>query len=353
MEYRPELDGIRAVAVLAVLSFHSYFLLALCSGGWLGVDVFFVLSGYLITAILLAEHRRRGHLDLGSFFARRLRRLYPALLVALVIGALFFRTLGDGGTFAGYLRTAGAAGLYVENFVWGLGGHELGRFGHTWSLAVEMQFYLVWPPVLGWMLTRKLRLAGWIAGAIGISYVLLVLESGRQTASFPLAYYLPWTRAFELLLGALVAVTLVRRHDNSDHSGPPRRWTGWLILGALGFVFLLGATYPILVQPRVIIWQSPATALLVAVLLVHLDGVRTSGVGALLAWGPLAWLGRISYGVYLFHYPVLMVLRAHGITHASKGFLLGGAISIALAAASYYAVEQPFLRRRSRSPVPA
>ncbi|MCW2856481.1 MAG: hypothetical protein JWR52_2096 [Marmoricola sp.] len=346
MDHRPELDGIRALAVLAVLAYHSYLLLALCSGGWLGVDVFFVLSGYLITAILLSEHRRTGRLDFRRFYVRRLERLYPALLVALVLGAVFYRTIGDGGTFVGYLRTAGAAGLYVENFVWGLGGHELGKFGHTWSLAVEMQFYLVWPPLLGWLVARKSNLIAPVVAGIAVSYVLLVTEMGREPTSFPVAYYMPWTRAFELLIGALVAVTLTRGARAERHS--PRRWTGWLILAALGFAFVLAAGDNISVHPAVIAWQSPLVAALTAGLLVHLDGVRTRGVGAVLAWAPLAWLGRISYGVYLFHYPVLTVLRAHGVAGASTGFVLGGGISILLAAASYRVIEQPILSRRSR-----
>jgi peptidoglycan/LPS O-acetylase OafA/YrhL len=143
---RAELDGIRCFAVLAVFMAHSGY--HGFSFGALGVTVFFVLSGYLITTLLTNEWRRDGRFSFGRFYARRVLRLYPALIVLLVVGALFYRDLGDGGTFAGYLRAAAAAGLYFQDFVWGLTGSAHGGFGNTWSLAVEEQFYIVWPLVL-------------------------------------------------------------------------------------------------------------------------------------------------------------------------------------------------------------
>lgn len=349
MEYRPELDGIRAFAVLAVVAFHAG--LKPATGGWLGVDIFFVLSGYLITLILLRERDRTGTVSLRDFWVRRLLRLYPALLLTLVLGAVFYTTIGDGGTFVGYIRTAGAAGLYVENFVWGLGGDELGRLGHTWSLAVEMQFYLVWPVLLVWMLQRKLRLAPMILGGIVVSYGLYVLQSAPNLDRFPAAYYLPWTRSFELLLGALVAVLLAARARTAEPATetPARRWVGWLI--GIGFgVVLLGAwTDSIWINQRAILWESPAAALLTVALIVHLDRVRNRGVGSLLAWAPVAWIGSVSYGVYLFHYPVIRVLQDHtDITEAKVMFVVALPLTLAIAAMSWRYVEQPALRMKSR-----
>lgn len=355
MEHRPELDGIRAIAVIAVVAFHSYVVIALFGGGWLGVDVFFVLSGYLITALLLAENTRTGTLDLRSFWVRRLLRLFPALLVALTIGVFFYPVLSADGTLLGYLRTVGASVSYLENLIFGLTGNEVGKFGHTWSLAVEMQFYLLWPPVLLWLLRRRAALTTWILGGIVVSYVLVVLQSGPEDGRFSVAYYMPWTRAYELLAGALVAVLLARR-TGTPSTAEPRRWTGWLIMVGLGLVFLVAATYSIYTDSRVLTWESPLVAALTALLLVHLAEVRTSGVGALLAWAPLVWIGKVSYGIYLFHYPVLWVLRDHGIgtEHASVAFVLGLGISTVLAAASFYVVEQPVLRLKRRfSPAPA
>lgn len=360
MEHRPELDGIRAFAVLAVIAFHAG--LKPATGGWLGVDIFFVLSGYLITLILLREHARTGDVSLRGFWVRRLLRLYPALVVTLLAGLVFFKTLGDGGTFVGYLKTAAAAGFYVENFVWGYGDDELGRLGHTWSLAVEMQFYLVWPLVLIWLLRRRQNLVAWITGGIVISYGLFVLQSDAAppgVARFPEAYYLPWTRAFELLLGALVAVLLARRARAAtahQHAGPGGHWIGWAIGLAFGVVLLGAWTDSIFMRPEAIVWESPAAALLTAALILHLDRVRTAGVGRLLAWRPAAWLGQVSYGVYLLHLPVIVVLAdkagfvrdSAGEIEAKAMFLVALPITLALAAISYYTVERPALRLKDR-----
>ncbi|MBO9521971.1 MAG: acyltransferase [Nocardioidaceae bacterium] len=348
MEYRPELDGIRAFAVLAVVAFHAG--LKPATGGWLGVDIFFVLSGYLITLILLREQDRTGAVSLRDFWVRRLLRLYPALLLTLVLGVFFATTLGDDGTFPGYLRTAAAAGFYVENFVWGLGGTELGSLGHTWSLAVEMQFYLVWPLVLIWMLRRKLPLAPWVLGGIVVSYGLYVLQSAPGDDHFPAAYYLPWTRAFELLLGALAAVLLTTRAASKRSAeGPARHWVGWVIGLAFGVVLFAAWTDSIFVRQRAILWESPAAALLTVALLVHLNRVRAGGVGALLAWRPLVWLGSVSYGVYLFHYPVIMVLKDRAdITEAKVMFLVALPLTLVIAALSSRYVERPALRLKGR-----
>ncbi|MCX6396752.1 MAG: acyltransferase [Propionibacteriales bacterium] len=349
--YRPELDGIRAMAVLPVIAFHSYVQPA--TGGWLGVDIFFVLSGYLITGVLLTEHARTGTASLRDFWVRRLLRLYPALLAMLVLGAFFFRTLGDGGTFLGYLRTAAASGFYVEDLIWGLAGNEVGNLGHTWSLAVEMQFYLVWPVVLLLLLRKRQRLVPWIVGGIVVSYALFVLQSSPNVVRFPIAYYVPWTRAFELLLGALVAVVIANRADEPERAsadGPPKgRWIGWAI--ALGFAVLLQTAWTISIyaDQRVIIWQSPAAALLTVALLLHLERVRSAGVGSLLSWRPVAWVGKVSYAVYLFHYPVIMVLRNEfDMGTAKLVFLLATAITLTLSALSWHFVEQPALRWKAR-----
>ena len=345
MKYRPELDGIRAFAVLAVIAFHSA--LKPATGGWLGVDIFFVLSGYLITTVLLREHDRSGSVSLRDFWVRRLLRLYPALLVMLVLGAFFYSTLGDGGTFFGYLKTAAGSGLYVENFLWGLGGSELGHLGHTWSLAVEMQFYLVWPLVVAWLLHRRSRATVWVVGGILVSYALFVLQSAPEADRFPMAYYLPWTRAFELLLGALVALVLVSRPER-DPEAAVRRWTGWVVGGAFGVLLLAGWTFSIYTDQRSIIWESPAAALLTVALIVHLNNVRTTGVGALLSWAPLVWIGKVSYGAYLFHYPVIMVLMDRTDLGSRLLFVVATVITLAISALSWQYVERPALRLKSR-----
>lgn len=362
LQYRPELDGIRAVAVMAVLGFHSFVQVA--QGGWLGVDIFFVLSGYLITLILLTEHARTGAVRLGNFFRRRLLRLYPALLVTLVLGAFFYETLGgNGGTvddsgtvtvlsdasFGDYLATIAPIATYVENFYLAFGHTTVHLLGHTWSLAVEMQFYLVWPPLLVWLLARRKNLVAWVLAGIVISYGLMVLQSGPEHHALPNAYYLPWTRAWELLAGALVAV-LAARPDARPPRLLGRRWVGWSIVAGLGVVILVASTYSILLIDYVLLWEAPIAVGLTALLIVHLNAVGTTGPGAVLAWAPLVWIGKLSYGIYLVHYPTLWILRDHGLPddHGTLVFALAMAISTAVAAASYYLVEQPVLKIKRR-----
>lgn len=362
MGYRPELDGIRAVAVMAVVGFHSFVQVA--QGGWLGVDIFFVLSGYLITQILLAEHQRSAAVRLGNFWIRRLLRLYPALLVVLVLGAFFYPVLGGEGasvteagevtirsdaSFVEYLHSIVPVATYVENFALAWGSNALDCLGHTWSLAVEMQFYLVWPPVLVWLLARGKNLVPWIVGGIVLSVAAMAWQSGPEHLALPNAYYLPWSRAWELLAGALVAV-LASRPNARPANLLAKRWVGWTIVAGLGFVILLASTYSILLIDYVMLWEAPIAVTLTALLIMHLNAVGTTGAGAVLAWSPLVWIGKLSYGIYLVHYPALWVLRDRGLPddHAVPVFLLAMAISTAIAAASYYLVEQPVLKIKKR-----
>lgn len=361
-KYRPELDGIRAVAVMAVVGFHSFVQLA--QGGWLGVDIFFVLSGYLITQILLAEHQRSGMIRLSDFFVRRLLRLYPALLVTLVLGACFYRLLGDGNgtvsdsgeitisaqaSFLDYLGTLVPIATYLENFFLAFGTDALHYLGHTWSLAVEMQFYLVWPPLLVWLLARRKNLVTWVVVGIALSYLLMVVQSGPEHLALSDGYYLPWARAWELLAGALVAV-LAARPGARPAGLIAKRWVGWSIVAGLGVVILVAATYSILLIDYVMLWEAPIAVALTALLIAHLNAVGTTGPGAVLAWRPLVWIGKLSYGIYLIHYPLLWILRDHGMPdeHAVPVFALVMAISTAVAAASFYLVEQPVLRLKKR-----
>ena len=137
-------------------------------GGWVGVDIFFVLSGYLITSILVAEWRRTDTIRLGRFYLKRVLRLYPALILMLTLGVIFYRWLGDGGTLVGYGKTALLGASYTQDFALGLFGQPYGQLGHTWSLAVEEQFYLFWAPVLLLLLKFRQRPVPWLCAFITI-----------------------------------------------------------------------------------------------------------------------------------------------------------------------------------------
>jgi len=336
LPYRPGLDGLRALAVIAVLLYHAD--LTWIPGGFLGVEVFFVISGYLITALLLAEWRQRGRIDLKTFWLRRARRLLPALYVLLVV-TLAFAVVFLPGEVAGLRGDVLAAFGYVTNWYL-IFGHEsyfeaVGRpslLKHLWSLAVEEQFYLIWPPVLALglaigatRLRQKRVLTVALAGAAASAVAMALLYSPGVDPSR--IYYGTDTRATGLLCGAALAFLWVpedklrpseARHYRLEHPGRWRfrhrwGWTAPLLIDILGFAALgalvwlclrLGEFEPFLYRGGFALVGLAATASIMAV--VH----PYSFIGArLLGSAPLRWVGVRSYGIYLWHWPVFMVTR--------------------------------------------
>lgn len=340
MRYRPELDGLRALAVLAVMASHS--MIGNASGGWMGVDIFFVLSGYLITTLLVTERDSVGRVSLPRFYARRALRLYPALLVLIVGGLPFYRWLGDGGTLSGYGIAALNAGTYVSDLTLGLHGSGPGQLGHTWSLSIEEQFYLLWPPLLIWLLARGRDPLRRAAVGVLVSWTLLVAGSdGGTFEGLPKVYVLPWDRFGELLAGCCVALVLLRRPVPAWLG---RQWVGWSLAGTAALLLLAGSRAHL--RPN-IGWEAPAIALVTAAMLLHLhDAAR--GITVALRWRPLEYIGRRSYGLYLYHVPIFAVIQPR--VHFGKlgNLALVSAISFVVAIASYRFVEQPFLRLKHR-----
>src|SRR5918999_1889716 len=252
LPYSPGLDGLRAFAVIAVLLYHAD--LAWIPGGFLGVEVFFVISGYLITALLLAEWRQRGRIDLKAFWLRRARRLLPALYLTIVV-TLAFAVVFLPGEVAGLRSDAIAAFGYVTNWYLVL-GHEsyfeaIGRpslLKHLWSLAVEEQFYLLWPPVLAvglsvgakrWRQRRVLLVA--LAGA-SVS-VLLMATLYRPEVDPSRLYFGTDTRATGLLMGAALAFVWTPWSVRASGGSRLRRQWGWtvpLLLDVAGLAALGG-----------------------------------------------------------------------------------------------------------------
>ncbi len=349
--YRPALDGVRALAVAAVLLFHGG--LAVLPGGFLGVDAFFVLSGFLITSLLLAEHEQTGRIRLAAFWGRRARRLLPALLVVLVVVAVAGRYLLPD-VELGLLRGDALAALaYVANWRMIYRGTDYftqtaapSPLQHTWSLGIEEQFYWLWPLivlgllVLGMRWGRRAVFAISVAGALGSALAAFALYRPDDVNR---AYFGTDTRAQALLIGcALATVPLTRG----------RRLLGALaVLGTLGTAWLW--THADGTDGWLYRGGFTAAALAVAAVLAHAVASPRGPTAWVLARPPLVWLGRISYGLYLWHWPLFQFVSADR-TGLSGPALLGVrcALTLAVATASFYAIEQPIRRGDWRRRVP-
>jgi peptidoglycan/LPS O-acetylase OafA/YrhL len=352
----PALDGIRALAVLAVLAFHAH--LRWAPGGFLGVDTFFVLSGFVITRTMLDEHSRRGTLDLARFWSRRLARLLPALLLVVAVVAAFAAGR-DGSMRAAFRADAVSALLYVSN--WRFLAQGSGYFAataepsllqHTWSLAVEEQFYLAWPMAVALALRARRPRATLLVAAAGGAVASAILQIGLSLsgASATRLYFGSDVRAQSLLIGATVAVLLPAR-TRLAAPGAPR-----LAVEVLG---LLGVAGTGLLWARAdgsspwLYHGGMTTAAIATAAVIAATVLLPSGVVATVCnVAPLRWLGRISYGVYLWHWPVqLLVTRAATGWHGGPLLVLRFALTVAIAAASYNLLEVP-VRMRSRPPLP-
>lgn len=344
--YLGGLDGLRAIAVLAVIAFHLGF--GWASGGLLGVGVFFVLSGYLITDLLLARHERSGGLGLRTFWVHRARRLLPALAVMLVVVSAWVAVF-DRSELTAFRGDVLAACLYVSN--WWLIFHHVSYFarfgppsplGNLWSLAVEEQFYLVWPLLL-WLGLRYLsrrRLLGLtllLALASAVEMAVLYVPGADPTR----VYDGTDTRAFGLLIGAALAMVWPSRRLQERVAASAR-----LLLDAVGGLALLGVLlmfwqtneYQTFLYRGGMLLLSVLAAAAIAV--VAHPATRLSRV---LAWRPLRWLGVRSYAIYLWHYPVIVLTtpaNATGGVNLWRATLQVGA-SIGLAALSWRFVEDP------------
>lgn len=354
LTYQPALDGLRAFAVAAVMLYHLGF--PRTPGGFLGVDLFFVISGFLITTLLLQERRSAGRISLRGFWLRRARRLLPAALL-LLLGVSLYAWLVADVTELGRIRgDAFASLLYVQNWrlVWS-GQSYFEAFSapsplrHLWSLAIEEQFYLVWPLVLAGLL----RLVGRRRWAIAAVVALATAASAAVMRSLhdPIAdasrvYYGTDTRAHTLLAGVLLALAFDRAGRGTALRGRAltARWSRSVdAAGITGLAFLLWAVAGVGDTDA---WLYERFGfLLVAVAAVGLvaASVQPRGViRSLFAVPPLPWIGRLSYGLYLWHWPVYLVLTPQRVGWEGPTLdALRFATTFAIASASYHLVERP------------
>jgi peptidoglycan/LPS O-acetylase OafA/YrhL len=347
--YRPHLDGLRAVAVYLVVLFHAG--LERISGGFIGVDVFFVLSGYLVTQLLMRDLSSRGAIRFGRFYARRMRRLLPASFAALVITAVVYSAVATSTDVSSATNAFKASFLYVAN--WFFIRRSAGYFStdvntlpvvHFWSLAVEEQFYLLWPILLGTLfaLTRRFkdnahRAMQIAVGAGGLASCVWALSLAGSNLNR--AYYGTDTRAYELLAGAFIALTpgLVRRASRY-------RAATVVAFAALAALLIL-ATSLIHINA---IQRGVATTIATVALILAMEGARRGPVNRVLSSNLAVYLGKISYGTYLWHWPVIVIALAvadRSISPISL-FAISALGGTALASLSYTVLERPIREQR-------
>jgi peptidoglycan/LPS O-acetylase OafA/YrhL len=338
--YRPGLDGLRAIAVAAVFLYHAR--IDWLPGGFLGVDLFFVLSGYLITSLLLVEWEARNRIDLRRFWLRRARRLLPALVVvvlaSLALAAIFARQ-----DLAHTRSDAVSSLLYYTNWHEIIANHSyfnlMGNpslLQHTWSLAIEEQFYIVWPLLLVpcLVLVGRKRLPMLVIAGIAASAALMWILF-NPTGDPSRVYYGTDTRAFLLLMGILLA--LVWPWIQRLRQAVP-------LLELLGVAALVGTVLLFRqmqqFNPTLYRGGDLAAAFCFVVLLAAVAHPRT-GIGEALGVAPLRWVGERSYGIYLWHWPLIVLISGVN-TRPSPGVVVAEAVLVLTAAAlSYKFVEQP------------
>lgn len=352
-KYWPALDGLRGIAVLAVVVFHAG--ATWLQGGFLGVDVFFVLSGFLITGQLLAEQRNFGRISLGRFFVRRAVRLQPALYV-LLTGYLFAWAMG--------WVPASALSAAREVFVAAVGLANWARayevwmpdfLGHTWSLAIEEQFYLIWAFFLAWYwggrreVDRQTFAISLVFSVASIATMYFVHINGVSASR---AYNGLDTRAFALLLGAALAgycSVPACQNQNSNLKNPPNfKWALVIALCSIAGLFYFARWTVSIMYP----WGYLLTALLTGVVIWRVVSDEQTSAKWFLEQSWLVYVGKVSYGYYLWHSPILRVAGYKaadlGISHITSQ-IFGVFLSFLIALASYYLVEIPVRRAYMRS----
>jgi peptidoglycan/LPS O-acetylase OafA/YrhL len=346
LAYRPDIDGLRAIAVLAVVLFHAR--LGVLPGGFVGVDIFFVISGYLIASIILKEEAE-GRFSLARFYERRIRRIFPALFVVVAVSTALGALLLTPVDYLAFGRSVVATMAFYSNIYF---NRQAGYFApaadtqpllHTWSLGVEEQFYLLAPFVL-LLLQRQLRpwrglvFAALFAASLGVSAYGVAHEEQW-------AFYLPHARAFELMCGVALAMGFAPKLTDA------RLREG---LAALGLALMLG---PILLYSSATPFPgfaalAPAVG---AALLIHTStAAAPTRIAGALAARPMVFIGKISYSLYLWHWPLLVYAEYYwGSELTALGRIGLMALAVVLATLSYHLVEQParratpFLTRRT------
>ena len=327
LRYRPDVDGLRALAIASVVLYHSQ--IGVFGGGFVGVDVFFVISGYLIT-LLIHDPIRQGRFSFAEFWERRVRRIFPMLALVVAVTTVFALLILFPADLRRYSASAAAAVGFYSNFLF---FSEAGYFDaaaaqkpllHTWSLGAEAQFYLFFPPIL--YLLRRVETAKLLAvlGAIAAGSFALSQWAVSHAPAF--AFYLFPPRMWELLVGGFLAIAAPKSNPGSALANGAAA-LGLSLIGLSVFGLSSETPFP---------GAAALPSCLGTALIIYSGACESSLINRILSLPPFTYLGRISYSLYLWHWPVLVLAGYYlfgGLTPAQKALAVG--LSLALSAASW------------------
>jgi peptidoglycan/LPS O-acetylase OafA/YrhL len=355
LPYQPALDGVRAVAILAVLAHHSGVGIAAFKSGFYGVDLFFVLSGFLITTLLLEEQAGTGRISLSLFWQRRAARLLPALfaicaallIVSAVNAFVSVRPILNPDSGHATLVAVAVSLGYVASWAEALAHTTLEPLAHTWSLSVEEWFYAVWPPLLILVLRRTRSVAKAVT-ALALAALAYRVVSEETISSIQYLYFAPDQRACQLLAGCALGAVLVAYGNRLRRYPRAIAVTG--IAGAAGVAAYLAYSGESLSgdRPPYEFLGTPGIALCATAAIGYLMLAPASSLARLLSLRPLVWIGKRSYGLYLYHYPIFALVSPYtaslGGERPKRTFLVAIVLSFLAAAVSYRWLERPAMR---------
>ena len=347
--YAPSLDGIRAFAVILVICLHAQTIYPTLEqsfySGFLGVDIFFVLSGFLITSILLKEYDANGSLSARNFFARRFLRLMPAYWLHLLVIFLFSKQLFWPRVADQVSKSENFlyAFFYLTNYhrIWN-GSSAPGVLGHTWSLAIEEQFYIFWFPILFLML-RNLRKKGVFIVTLSLIILLTTFRAlrydGDQTVNY--LYNAFDTRVDSLLIGCLFSMIVLWKVFSDEFFSS--RYFNLLVLCA--FVGIAAVFYQAESYSAAFLWTWGLTlfSVSVGIVIVWLVKLEQHTIKTILERPYIVWTGKVSYGLYLWHFSAIYLADRFALTKPGK-FVAALFLTFSVAALSYYALERPLLK---------
>lgn len=351
-EYRPQLDGLRFVAVMLVLAFHAG--MVSMSGGFIGVDLFFVLSGFLVTNVILDEVDRQGSFSVGAFYGRRVRRLLPAAVLAITATCVLAVLVTPEASRLSMVSDARAALLYFANWQFIADANDYfgdgisaSPFLHYWSLSIEEQYYIVYPLLIFLVLIKARqseRRVGLLLAVLTAVSVALQVHAAANDVNF--AYYATQTRIYQPLAGCVLAIALrgLGRRGTTESGG-----VGGLVgtLGVVGVVVLASGWLDLSESVRGLLCTVAALAAVGGLCL-----APTTPVSRALSWSVPRYLGQISYGTYLWHWPVILVIAQLFDVRPIVLALMATAVATGLAALSFQVFETPIRRSRSLARTP-